>query len=123
MKTVKWRPIIETEIQSILKKMKTGHFRDTLTGSDRIPDESDQASAILDEDLEFMLRDREWVRLKLLQGALSRIEDGSFGICEECKGEIPEKRLILHPVATHCIECQSRAERDLRRSRIAGIIH
>ncbi len=123
MKKKQLRSMIETEIEGLLKKMKTDHFRDTLFGSERIPDESDQASAILDEDLAFMLKDREWLRLKQLQEALGRIEDGSFGICEDCQAPIPEKRLQLHPVATHCIACQSRAERNLRQGRISGMIH
>lgn len=49
-------------------------------------------------------RDAEAVRL---HSALSRIEDGEFGYCEECGDEIAEKRLDLDPAATRCISCAS----------------
>jgi DnaK suppressor protein len=49
-------------------------------------------------------------RLRLIQRALKRIEDGSFGICAECEGPIGLKRLQALPWANHCIQCQEQAE-------------
>ena len=42
--------------------------------------------------------------------ALERIEDGSFGICEDCGEEIGVKRLEARPVTTQCIDCKTKAE-------------
>ena len=39
-----------------------------------------------------------------------RLEDGTFGICEECNREISEKRLMARPTATLCIECKEKEE-------------
>lgn len=97
--------------------MKAAHFPDPVTAHERIPDENDQASAIIDWDLEILIEERERIRLGLLKDALSRIERGSFGICASCNDMIPEKRLELNPVATHCVKCQDRAERNTGRTR------
>jgi DnaK suppressor protein len=49
-------------------------------------------------------------RLRLIQRALERINDGSFGVCAECEGPIGLKRLQALPWASHCIQCQEEAE-------------
>jgi DnaK suppressor protein len=49
-------------------------------------------------------------RLRLIQRALERINDGSFGICAGCEGAIGLKRLQAVPWASHCIHCQEQAE-------------
>ena len=100
--------------------MKGSHFPDTISGHERIPDENDQATAIVEKDIELMFKDRDRIRLRQLQNALSRIEKGSFGICEECRSAIPERRLELNPVASFCIECQDRAERSMGQNRRRG---
>jgi len=45
-----------------------------------------------------------------IQEALQRIEDGTFGICEQCGCEISEGRLEARPVTTFCIECKEEQE-------------
>ena len=109
---VSFRNKIEIEIAALADKMKI-QFPDTVSGRERISDENDQASAILEKDIEIMLKDRERIRFRLLSKALSRIENGSFGIREECRSTIPEKRLELNLIASHCIKCQERAERNI----------
>jgi DnaK suppressor protein len=117
MQTVKLRTNLENEIHEILNKMSAARFPDPITAHERIPDENDQASAIVNRDLEILLEERERIRLRLLKDALSRIEGGSFGICASCNEMIPEKRLELNPIATHCVKCQDRAERNTGRIR------
>ncbi len=48
---------------------------------------------------------------KKLQDALDRLEDGTFGKCEECENEISEGRLLARPTATMCISCKEESER------------
>ncbi len=48
--------------------------------------------------------------LDQIDGALNRIEDGSFGRCEECRGKIPKSRLDAIPYATQCVRCASQQE-------------
>jgi DnaK suppressor protein len=54
-------------------------------------------------------------RLMDIDTALERIESGAYGICAECSTEIPAKRLQALPFATHCVACQSLADRRVKR--------
>ena len=51
--------------------------------------------------------------LQLVQEALFRLEDGSYGACVACGGEMQQKRLDAVPWARHCIECQEKQEQGL----------
>ena len=73
-------------------------------------DFTDQASEESDSALNFRIRERKGRLIKKINDALMRLEDGTFGVCEECNGEISEKRLMARPTATLCIECKEKEE-------------
>jgi len=75
-------------------------------------DLGDQASAETDRNLILRLRGREQRLLKKIDEALKRIDDGTFGICEECGDKIGIKRLQARPVTTLCIECKTAQEEE-----------
>ena len=77
---------------------------------DEFPDEMDMASAEYLHSFTFRLRGREKTFLKKINYALSKIEDGSFGICEECDEKINAKRLEARPETTMCIKCKETQE-------------
>lgn len=74
------------------------------------PDPNDRATQESEFGLELRTRDRERKLLRKIDSALSRIEDGSYGYCEETGEEIGLKRLEARPVATLCLEAQERRE-------------
>lgn len=81
------------------------------------PDPNDRATQESEFGLELRTRDRERKLLKKIESALKRLEDGSYGYCEETGEEIGLKRLEARPVATLCLEAQERrelAERQFR---------
>jgi DnaK suppressor protein len=81
------------------------------------PDPNDRATQESEFGLELRTRDRERKLLRKIDSALSRIDDGSYGFCEETGEEIGLKRLEARPVATLCLEAQERrelAERQFR---------
>lgn len=81
------------------------------------PDPNDRATQESEFGLELRTRDRERKLLKKIDSALARIEDGSYGYCEETGEEIGLKRLEARPVATLSVEAQERrelAERQFR---------
>lgn len=82
------------------------------------PDPTDRGSLEGDRNLTLRIRDRERKLLTKIDEALGRIEDGSYGICEECGGQIGVGRLKARPVTTLCIECKSQQEADERRRQI-----
>lgn len=82
-----------------------------MTGQNtNVPDPNDRASIESDRSFELRIRDRERKLLSKIDEALDRIEDGEYGICEECGCDINIKRLEARPVTTLCIDCKTLQE-------------
>jgi DnaK suppressor protein len=81
------------------------------------PDPNDRATQESEFGLELRTRDRERKLLRKINSALIRIEEGSYGFCEETGEEIGLKRLEARPVATLCLEAQERREMAERQFR------
>ena len=75
------------------------------------PDMNDRASTETDRSLELRTRDRERKLILKIDEALARIDDGSYGYCEETGVPIGLPRLEARPIATLCLEAQERHER------------
>ena len=78
------------------------------------PDIADRASSETDRALELRARDRQRKLIAKIDAALKRIDDGSYGFCEETGDPIGLKRLEARPIATLSIEAQERHERRER---------
>jgi DnaK suppressor protein len=78
------------------------------------PDIADRASTESERSLELRTRDRQRKLISKIDAALRRIEDGSYGYCEETGEPISLKRLEARPIATLSIEAQERHERRER---------
>ena len=74
------------------------------------PDPSDRASMETEHINLLRIRDRERKLLSKVDEALDRMEQGSFGLCEECGEEIDLERLKIRPVTTFCIRCKETLE-------------
>jgi RNA polymerase-binding transcription factor len=79
-----------------------------------MPDIADRASTETDRSLELRARDRQRKLISKIDSALRRIEDGTYGYCEETGEPISLKRLDARPVATLSLEAQERHERSER---------
>ena len=75
-----------------------------------LPDPSDRATLESDRNFPLRIRDRERKLIGKIKDALERIDNGTYGICEECGEEISEKRLRARPVTTLCIDCKKKEE-------------
>jgi DnaK suppressor protein len=75
------------------------------------PDLADRASSETDRAIELRARDRQRKLISKIDSALGRIEDGTYGFCEETGEPISLKRLDARPIATLSIEAQERHER------------
>ncbi|GJD50378.1 RNA polymerase-binding transcription factor DksA [Methylobacterium crusticola] len=78
------------------------------------PDLTDRASSETDRAIELRARDRQRKLIAKIDSALARIEDGSYGYCEETGEPISLKRLEARPIATLSLEAQERHERRER---------
>ena len=74
------------------------------------PDFTDQASIETDAAFSFRLKERESRLMRKITRTLDKLNNGDFGVCEECGREISEERLKARPIATLCIECKRMQE-------------
>src|SRR5581483_11651080 len=99
----KFKKILVEEKQRILNNSKNALKNELALPPDDLPDETDLAASEINQNLVFKLRDRERQLLSKIDEALARIEEGTFGTCEECEEEIEPRRLEARPVSTLCI--------------------
>ena len=112
------------KIKSILLRQKASLLTEAevalneLPGQSIFPDMGDQASAETDTNFMLRLRGREQRLLKKIDEAIERIDNYTFGICDDCGLEIDVKRLEARPVTTMCIECKMHQEEDEKRREV-----
>jgi len=80
--------------------------------NDNLPDPSDRATLESDRNFTLRIRDRERKLIVKIKEALERIDDKTYGLCEECGEDISEARLKARPVTTLCIDCKKRQENE-----------
>jgi len=92
-------------LRSQLESLRRGEDR-------RTSDTADIATSALQEFESLHVAEIEVQELKKIDGAIRRIDAGSFDVCEECGGHVGRERLRALPHATLCIRCQERLERE-----------
>jgi len=85
-------------------------------------DEMDVIQLNEDREISFATRSLLIDRANKLADALERVEEGAYGVCEECGEPIAPARLTVMPEVTTCVRCQDRIERELRRSDTVGAL-
>ncbi len=105
-KLLDWKDDILKEAKETLQ-----HLQDE---NQNHPDLADRASSETDRAIELRARDRQRKLIAKIDEALARIEDGTYGYCEETGEPIALKRLEARPIATLTIEAQERHERRER---------
>jgi DnaK suppressor protein len=105
-KLLAWKASIQAESRGTIEHMQEG--------ARNLPDIADRASEETDRALELRTRDRQRKVVSKIDAALRRIEDGSYGFCEETGEPISLKRLDARPIATLSLEAQERHERKER---------
>ena len=105
-KLLRWKDDILQESKETLE-----HLQDE---NQNPPDLVDRASSETDRAIELRARDRQRKLIAKIDAALKRIDDGSYGYCEETGEPISLKRLDARPIATLSVEAQERHERRER---------
>jgi len=88
-------------------------FRAIVEGLDP-KDFADIASDDIDRKMLETIGSKDMKRMRLIDSAITRIEQGKYGLCMKCSKKIPRERLEAIPYALMCIECQSADERRNR---------
>jgi DnaK suppressor protein len=111
-----FRKILEDRKQEILNEAErvVGEMNTRAEGG--YADPTDRATLESDRNFQLRLRDRERKLLSKIQEAFARLDEGNYGRCEECGGDIGIERLKARPVTTFCISCKSAQEARERQS-------
>jgi len=96
----------------LLNAIKYKSTEDLHIPSDEIVEDGDQAQTYINQNVTFGLRERELSRLREIESALLRIENGSYGFCEETDEPIEKKRLEKVPWARLSIAAAEEKERE-----------
>jgi DnaK suppressor protein len=105
-KLIRWKSDILREAQETLATLQSEN--------ENHPDLADRASSETDRAIELRARDRQRKLIAKIDAALSRIDDGTYGYCEETGDPISLRRLEARPIATLSLEAQERHERNER---------
>ena len=101
-------------LQAKIKIINGGILRsneDLTVSSDDLSDEADLATSVINQQVTFNMRQRELKKLNAIEEALYRMEQGTYGQCEDCDEAISEKRLENQPWTTLCITHAEEKER------------
>lgn len=108
-KLLAWRNELLKESEDTLESLQDGGLQE--------PDIADRANSEMERSLELRTRDRARKLISKIDAAIQRIEDGTYGYCEETDEPISLKRLEARPIATMSLEAQEAHERMERTHR------
>jgi len=118
-----FKGVLEGRLSALVEEAEKACCNMREDGNGDFPDPTDRAS--LESDRNFLLRikDRERKLIMKVKEALDRIDNETFGICESCGKPISEKRLMVRPITTLCIDCKTEGEQKERLERMRGKKH
>jgi DnaK suppressor protein len=106
-----FRKLLNSRLEELLSEANK-----TVSGmtshKENLPDPADRATLESDRNFTLRIRDRERKLIAKINEALERIDNGTYGICEDCEEDISEARLKARPVTTLCIDCKKKQEID-----------
>lgn len=107
---LKFKIMFKRQEAEILKA-QTVLSEDQTVQTDELFDETDLTSVERDMNMQSRLKTRQALFLKKIKAALKRIEDGSFGVCDDCGEDIEVLRLQARPTTELCVSCKEEQEK------------
>ncbi|CBW25529.1 putative DnaK suppressor protein [Halobacteriovorax marinus SJ] len=107
-----FKTILLKKRQEILNGGLLKSTEDLQISSDDLADEADLAQSVINQQVTFNMRQRELSKLRAIEEALERVEDGTYGFCDDCDEPIGKKRLENQPWTTLCITHAEEQERE-----------
>jgi DnaK suppressor protein len=108
---VKLKKKLLTERERLLNTAASSRKNEFSIATEDLADEADLTSVEMSQGVVFSLREKEQRTLAEIDAALQKMEEGNYGLCEECDIEIGSKRLDINPTARFCITHQEEHER------------
>ena len=110
----RFRADLEEKRDAVIRRARETMDQDMTLDSAELPDEMDLASSEYMQSFTFRLRGRERFFLQKIEKALKKLDEGVFGVCEDCEEPISAKRLEARPETELCIRCKEDEERNER---------
>ena len=107
-----YKAMLLKQRQQILNGGLINNSEDLHISEEDLSDETDLATSMISQQISCSIRDRELFKLRRIDMALERVNDGTFGHCEECEEEIGQKRLENQPWSELCIVHAEEKERE-----------
>jgi DnaK suppressor protein len=113
----RFKELLQEERRRVLDAIEYLHKENPGSIEDETEDETtdnhiaETATATLDREIDYTLEENSEHVLSEIEGALKRIDEGTYGICVNCGKPIAEERLSAIPWATYCIDCKRLQER------------
>lgn len=113
MNAERFRELLLDERRRVTEAIEYLHAENAGSMDDEIPETgmADTATVTVDRELDYSLEENSAHVLREIDGALGRIDNGTFGTCTRCGKPIGEERLEAMPYVTLCIECKRLEER------------
>ncbi len=110
------------QLLKLKKQLLNSSYTDELKiNSDELSDDADYASNMLNAQLAFSLQERDLYKLRLVEKSLHKIDEGTYGECEDCGEKISHKRLEKQPWAQLCLEHAEEHEEHSRREQFRKV--
>lgn len=109
-----FRKLLADKKETITRKLTEAITESKEMESNVAQDLVDKAETSYTKEFLLSLSDGEREQLLLIDEALKRLEHGEFGVCQVCRKEIGSKRLLALPWTPLCIDCQEKAEEELK---------
>ncbi len=106
-----FRELLQGMLDEALKQGELT-LEDMTDNNELCADPADRATMESDRSFTLRIRDRERMLIKKIRSALGRMDEGTYGICDECGEDIGVPRLKARPVTKLCINCKSKQEED-----------
>jgi len=110
----KMRTTLTRQKQQILQQLDEEIREGKENELDEGMDTYDLASEERDREISLILGDRDRDKLQAIEDALDRIEEGEYGLCEQCEEEIAQARIEALPFTRLCVACQEQLEKEAR---------
>ena len=110
----RFRTVLEEKRDAVIRRARETMDQDMTLDASELPDEMDLASSEYMQSFTFRLRGRERVFLQKIEKAIKKLDEGVFGVCEDCEEPISAKRLEARPETEFCIRCKEDQERNER---------
>ena len=109
----KYRRLLLEKKSTLMSELAKTKNAEEETTEESTQDIADKAVSSYTREFLYSLNDSERITAQSIEQALSRIDDGAFGSCQNCGVVMSERRLTAIPWSPHCVECQERAEKGL----------